>query len=882
MVTNGFEKCQESRFSHRTKQQLVGSLSNAATNFKHPKGPHLAFEFSKCFAIGFGLSRDLQPMESWLSVATDRGHELAKILTESLRSSRGQVKKHQEPSVQKLDPLFSLLEMRRKQLKTDCENVEMDHIDDFETYAAGDTRAIKALIKNRLSEGLSIDHITGYASLFIKINWDEVKLSLLHWAARCGRIELLQVLLEFGANVNSSDPFRNRSTLEHALMAGQSKVAELLLQTGAHFGERETRFLYLVSSTNFSEMIDLVKKAPKPPPFEYNQAKLSYNHDPWDYNAYEIVRTPLIPAAKYGHIQAVEAYLYRFTYLYTSEDLFQAYSIAVQNLQAPLCDLILRSSFRFWSTLPNPFDSIVLGTVYDWILFHGQQWAQALDSTIEVLLSHGFDTNESTNTAPVICRAVHFYAHEPAVASALLAHGASLEQRSKKGYTVLDHAIFGVRESKNIGCVRWLLDQGIPLMSAGSRYDPLHLACIVNAYGAARALLEHGELEISKPSKLGTPLHIACSRNAVQMVQLLLEYGAETIAVDENEETPLENAIKEASVEVIRHFLNNNLSIYNTHSTPPRSILAFCVKSPRTIRTSLMQLLLAHPRLRSAEILCEIDASGRSTLAYAIEWLNDDLALDLLHAGAEIGHPSGLDSTWAILLRRVTHFRRYCLDDPRVMRRYHLLLQAFVDRFKKNDLIEVRDDHGQTLLSRAANGASVAALKFLLDAGALVHTVDCRDLSPLHYALFGLVTSPILGRPGNGRGRYEPTATREMLEMLSLLLDTGANPNAIARGYWGMTSLYFAALAACRLRSAAGVELLCARGARVDMLAIPMAGARPLHVVLEAPAFAWTWGLCPELSRWTDLANDQDVEGWDANTYRRSGDWCEHFVRRPA
>ena len=63
-------------------------ILSAAKNPKNPKRPDFAFEVSKCFAIAFGVPKDVESMEYWLGVAAEGGHNFASALVKKLKGSQ--------------------------------------------------------------------------------------------------------------------------------------------------------------------------------------------------------------------------------------------------------------------------------------------------------------------------------------------------------------------------------------------------------------------------------------------------------------------------------------------------------------------------------------------------------------------------------------------------------------------------------------------------------------------------------------------------------------------------------------------------------------------------------------------------------------------------
>lgn len=817
-------------------------------------------------------------MEYWLTIAAARGHEFAKALTTKLNIPGAQTKEGEELGshvVLKPDSTALAIKMKCNRLKAVLDKISMDHIPNFEIYSGGNMVAVESIIQKSISEGLDIDSITGATYRSARNVRDGAKLSLLHWAAWSGRIELVQNLLKFGANINSIDSILHCTPLLVALDAGQIAVAELLLREGAdvdepdHLGQTAIQFLSSVPPDRFSMMVHLLRRASEAAPSRIIRPQPCWFHG----DALKDVYSPLYSAAVIGHIQAVGLFLEEIAHDMTAEQFSKAAGYAVMSLHAAVCNIIIYRAFQSFRSLPdNLFCRIAMGSPYRWMLYHGNHWAEALDSTIKILLSHGFDINSyDVNGCTAIDYAV--FQDEPVIASTLKAHGASLEQKSRDGLNVLHFAITGVSNSGNVGCVRWLLDYVDPLKpfvpGETSRHKwsggPLHIASMHNAYGAAKAILEHTKADVNGRSNDGdTPLHIACSQNALEMVQLLLDHGADATTADNHKNTPLEKAVHGISIKVVEYFISRNLSTHNTHSTPPRSILAYYAGLREPGRTRLGQLLLRYTQTQSPEVLHGKDATSRSILRTAVVAKNDDLVVDLIHAGVEAKNPHAPDSEWELLISSYSRIDYYGAGDSRQHRQYLRTVQAFVDCFKQQDLLEACDENGESLLSTAALCSDVAAVTVLLGAGLSARSANNQGSTILHSALFGafrLSPTDSAPWPVDWLGRQEEVKNRALMAILHLLLNAGADPNAEDIG--GVRPLHIAVMAAWRLENTAVVELLCKRGAHPDAPALACYGARPLHIALEAPTFIRAWGVSPSWPPQRELS-DEEADAQDA------------------
>lgn len=802
----------------------------AAENHKNPQASDLAFEASKCFAVAFGVGKDDEAMVRWLRVAAERGHEYAAALVKKLDGSLMQ----QEPRAKSnsfgyLDQEATtlLLKIRHQQVARTLTIAR-----DLEGYFDENTGQVELYLKEHISKGLELNTI-----------------SILHLAAFTGRISLIEALLKFGADVNAVKQDCRSTPLMMALYAGQTEAAELLLHRGACvdlpncYGHVADNFLVYIPPGKTNLFIALFRKAPKT-----KQTNPPFSRPPDFSEAQDFFppgETPLSLAVMLGHTDVVKAFLEDFHNDYTEEQFFHAIECAVMHHQANICDIVLHAAFKVFKTLPNPFAAIGGGSrsgalVYDLILFHGEHRAQAIDLTINILLAHKFSINgPNPSMFTAMCAAVAHYPRGPSIAAALLNHGASLHQTTGHGdslYGVLECAVLAVEESDESGCVQWLLDRDVPFKVSGHTPRPLAVACAHSAYGAARALIKHPETNVNALDEHIAPLHTACLRDAPKMVQLLLEHGANVFTLSPSEYTPLEVAVLSGSINVVKYYLEKNLSIYNPHVKPSRSILQFYVKIPKMERTQILQFLLRHPQLRSYASLNKFQTNEFSLLEMAILSKKDDLTLDLLQAGADVGDPHRSKSAWMFLVNDTQHIAYYTLGDVHQTSQYHAVLQAFIDQLKSQNFLEARNAEGETVLFGAAFNGNVGAVKILLSAGASPRSTTPMGETPLHRVLISAARGGWemdYDWPTSWVGKWEDVKNKSLLHIMELLLKAGADPNSKVQT--GVRPLHCAIFAAWTLNNIACVELLCRHGAEPRVCLdgwLP-----PLQVALEPSPF---------------------------------------------
>ncbi|MDI1492142.1 MAG: hypothetical protein OHK93_003354 [Ramalina farinacea] len=648
---------------------------------------------------------------------------------------------------------------------------------------------------------------------------DCVACPLLHWAAGRGHLELLQTRLESGADIDGVDPCFHRTPLLFALLSGQTAVAEFLVRKGADVDKRDRNGR---STFHFANFV---------PPEGF--ASISGLLD----------EEPLYFAAVIGHVEAVKFSLNVMAHTLTAEQWSKAIERAAVRLHASTCDAILSKAsrsidrLRLIDRLPQDlFHKIAWTSTFSRLISQGRRWPEALESTVKILLSYGFNINGyDTEGNTAIYYAV--YNNEPITSSVFMDNGASIEKCSKTGESTLQAAIYGVANSSNVDCVRLLLEYEAPLVPSKHILESLYEACRNNAWEAVRLLLELGKAGINgHPSKLHTPLTLACTCGSLESVQVLLEYGADTTVMSGDKFTPLEYAVIGQCLDIVELLLRNNCAVFNNHHTPPRYILGFYIWTiPLHGPTRIWRHLLEYTRNHFPNLCCGEAVPDQSLLATTILIRNYDLVLDLIDYGANIQlDPHSPDSEWELLIHDNTRLD-HAAEDPRLDQYYIRVLQAFVESFKKQGVLESCNAEGETLLFRPALYSNVAAVTVLLDAGLSALGVNKAGMNLLGAALRGVFKAPwmkLASRAVRMLGKLKQTRAHAVVAILKLLLEAGVDPNA--RDAADLSSLQLAVLCAWELESSAPLELLCKYGADPRL---PVEGVEPLYLALEAPTY---------------------------------------------
>ena len=419
-------------------------------------------------------------------------------------------------------------------------------------------------------------------------------------------------------------------------------------------------------------------------------------------------------------------------------------------------------------------------------------------------------------------------AGDAAAARALIAERADVNAREPDGTTALHWAIYHDQEA----LVGELIRAGADV-SAANDYGatPLSEAAVIGNVTVLRRLLDAGVDANARNPEGQTALMIVARTSNVEAAKLLLERGADVNAAEEwKGQTALMWAAAQSQPQMVRLFLEHGAEADARSSindwkrqvtaeprakhlpagglTPllyaARQGCAGCAEAllsaganidlsdPDSVTPLLIALLNAH--FDVAKLLIEKGANvnkwdwwGRQPLYAAVDYNT------LPHSGRP-DRPS-LDQTTSLQIIRML------LDAGANPNAQLKLLQPYRDLGADRGADPILGI-GTTPMIRAAKAGDVAAVRLLLEHGALIDLPQATGITPL-MAAAGLNSYDI-----DTRGRFKTEA--EAIEAAQALLDAGANIDAAdARG---QTALHGAASKGYTQL----VQLLADRGAKLD------------------------------------------------------------------
>ena len=823
---------------------LVRKLHSCASNPKHPECSEFALAVGACHAIGFGVALNSNAKIEWAKKASQLGCCFAKAIVQSLFVTR------QDFSNQQTVGETSLLSSH---------DVFIDYVRSLK--GKGDLHNFTAHgIDNNIINGWQLDlnkrHILKHegegsgASTTLRFNDNvtsaAVEPLLLHDVTFQNRLDIIQQLLDRGAEINHRENSFGQTALLSSLFHQDYEVTKLLLRAGANVslsnndGVKPVHYLGILPDKELSSLAyEIIHRGE---PSDLVAAVLA---DQSDSNL-PFGGTPLDYAVSLGNTKAVRILLQE------GRDVYQNHPVALKDAMetassyfyASICQLI--SCAR----VPRPaFPLHRLGSsnVYSIDVRHGWRRKEAISTTIKALQGLGYDINEiasDTETidgrTPLSC-AVYVAPGNFDIIDALLDHGADPRGKDRDGSSPLVRAVVAAGNNQNPGYVSLLLSRGSGVTEvvpySGTLCQPLHIACDVNAHGAFEVLLQQSDIEINACNGNGqTPLHIACGRNLIPMIRMLLEAGVDADILDDQGVSPLEEAVRKGCSAAVTYLLDSGISVYNTQSTNGRSILFYATSMYVTKTQNDASLhLLRHERIQQQEILDWSDEEGWTAISKATITGQYAIVHELLELGARIQHlpeHSTMYSLRSPLWLLVTY--HVPLEFTGHRKDFESVLGALVSKARILGELDARDSAGSTVLHWACYVANLPAVSVLLNGGAESKARNRLEETPLHKVTRGIIARFADETKENAEERsplWPPSQDEAKLEdsvkrIISLLLSHGADVDAA--DIYGYTVLHDSILASAF--SAEMAQLLLDRGACASRASSQ--GETPLQMVL--------------------------------------------------
>jgi ankyrin len=412
----------------------------------------------------------------------------------------------------------------------------------------------------------------------------------------------------------------------------------------------------------------------------------------------------------------------------------------------------------------------------------------------------------------------------------LLCHGVKLNAKNHWGETVLHVVSRGRQDSQSGACVaELLLEHGADVNARSTDHStPLHLASHFGKLGIVRLLLDHGTDANAETEDGLTFLHqVSFGRyefpeDGVRVAELLLEHGREVDARDKYCWTPLHGASQHGKLGIVHLLLDHGADV-NAETDDwekPLHRVSYGISESQEAGVRVAQLLLE----RGADVNAR-RKDNQTPLHLACYFGNFEIVHLLLDHGADLeANSEGDDGEKPI--HQVSYGEYRSQEDG--IRVAQLLLERGAD-------MNTRRKDQQTPLHLACYFGNVEIVRLLLDHGADPEAITEGDgEKPLHKVSYGeyrsqedgvLVAQLLLDRSADVNTRrkddWTPLHVASYIgnvEIIRLLLDYGADPEAIAEGDMGEKPLHQVSYGKYRSHED-GVhvaQLLLDRGANVN------------------------------------------------------------------
>lgn len=833
------------RYSWHAQTKLFQKLQIFAGNPKLPGRHDYALAVGACYAIGFGVNPDINAKIEWVKKASQFGCLYSETILQSLHLSEHSSSKLREESGSdhSNNRCFFIDYVRGLKSRSRLHKLSVHSIFKTTVHEWQPSVVKRLILENESHEGKNL-------TLLLKSIENPqaplIEYPLLHYAVFQNSLDVVQQLLEIGADIDHREGFAGHTALLTSLVHQNYEAAEVLLRAGAKVSMSEAsslkpaHYLSIIPQKKLSflareiirrgEPTDLITAIPRDQPENY----LPFEGTPLDF------------AILLGRLEVVQLLLEEGSAVYQGHPtaLKDGMEKAASCLYADICQLL--SNFL---APQSAFPLHILGfsAVYAIDVRHGTFSKQAISSTINTLQVLGYDINaiaSSTTAAngktPLSC-AVDMAPHGEDLVRALLDHGADPKVKDSDGCTPLVCAIMAMKNSRNVGHVPLLLEtiavdltEVVPYSEA--LCQPLHIACDINAEGTIGIPLQQVGIDVNARDSIGqTPLHIACARNSVSVIRMLLDAGAEVNSINDSKKSPLEEAVRMGCRAAITYLLDSGVSVYNIQHPSTRSILFFTVSIYVTKTQSVTSLhLLRHERIREKGCLNWTDENGWTTLMNAVLVAEYDVVHELIKLGANTHHPpenSKIFTTSSPLWMLVAYGTS--LDFSGHRKDYEDVLSALILKVQMEGNLEAIDSAGSTILHWACYLANLAAIKVLLDKGANAKGTNGLTETPLHKFVRGLIARfknedlpeeerSLLWYPLKEDSELE-TAVKDIIDLL-LSFDADIN----ARDIYGYTVLHDSILA--DVFSAEMAQLLLEKGACMSQASY--LGETPLQMVM--------------------------------------------------
>jgi ankyrin repeat protein len=340
----------------------------------------------------------------------------------------------------------------------------------------------------------------------------------LHIASSFGELEAIKLLLKKGAKIEATNR-RGETALHIAAYNSKSDIAELLLQNGANieaYGYGKTA-LHIAASTGNSKVLELLLQ---------NNAKIG--------------ATVLHEASRRGKSEIVELLLKKGAEIEAEDEKGNtALHIAAKSIDKPeIADILINYNAKIEAKNKTGETALHIATDFE------------KSKVVDCLLQRRADVEALNNLGKT---ALHLAAkfNEPKIVDLLIKFNAKIEAKDPDGNTALHIAVYNDKSS----VAKILLQKGANKEAKNARGETaLHIACRSKKPEIVDLLINYNAKIEAKDPDGNTALHIAVYNDKSSVAKILLQKGANKEAKNARGETALHIACKRKKLEIVNLF----------------------------------------------------------------------------------------------------------------------------------------------------------------------------------------------------------------------------------------------------------------------------------------------------------------------------------------
>ncbi|XP_053084895.1 tankyrase, TRF1-interacting ankyrin-related ADP-ribose polymerase b isoform X1 [Pangasianodon hypophthalmus] len=504
----------------------------------------------------------------------------------------------------------------------------------------------------------------------------------LHLAAGYNRVRIVQLLLQYGADVHAKDK-GGLVPLHNACSYGHYEVTELLLKHGACVNAMDLwQFtpLHEAASKNRAEVCSLLLSHGADPTVLncHGKSAIELAHTPElrDRLAYEFKGHSLLQAAReadMAKVKKVPSDIINFKHPHSQDSALHCAVASPHPKRKQVTELLLRKGANIHEKNKDFMTA-----------FHVAA-ERAHNDVLEVLQKHGAKVNAVDTLGQTALHRAALAGHIQ-ICRLLLSYGADPSIISLQGFTAAQMGNEAVQQ---------ILSEDIPTRNSDADYRFLEAAKAGDLDTVKQLCSPQNVNCRDLEGRHSTPLHFAAGYNRVAVVEYLLQHGADVHAKDKGGLVPLHNACSYGHYEVAELLVRHGASVNVADLWKFTPLHEAAAKG----KYEICKLLLKHgadpsKKNRDGNVALDMVKDGDTDIQ------------DLLRGDAAL-----LDAA-----------KKGCL--------------ARVQKLCTSDNINCRDTQGRnsTPLHLAAGYNNLEVAEYLLEHGADVNAQDKGGLIPLHNA----------------------------------------------------------------------------------------------------------------------------------------------------